>query len=144
MKNIRSIEIVAAVDPIIERAIQLAGQNHSYQNAEDMYRNEDIDLVYIATPPNLHKPMIKQAFEEGKHVFCEKPVTTSIEDAREILKLDKKHSNLKLGFNYQYRYDYNCYNLANAVQEGHLGEIYYAICNVYFSRSSDYLNEGEW
>lgn len=144
MKNITSIEIAAAVDPIIEKAIKLAGQNHSYQNAEDMYRNEDIDLVYIATPHHLHKSMIKQAFEEGKHVFCEKPVTTSIEDAREILKLDKKYSNLKLGFNYQYRYDYNCLNLVNAVQEGHLGEIYYATCNVYFSRSSDYFNEGEW
>ena len=144
MKNITSIEIAAAVDPIIEKAIKLAGQNHSYQNAEDMYRNEDFDLVYIATPHHLHKPMIKQAFEEGKHVFCEKPVTTSIEDAREILKLDKKYSNLKLGFNYQYRYDYNCLNLVNAVQEGHLGEIYYATCNVYFSRSSDYFNEGEW
>jgi len=144
VKNIRSIEIAAAADPIIERAIQLAGQNHSYQNAEDMYRNEDIDLVYIATPHHLHKPMIKQAFEEGYHVFCEKPVTTSIEDAREILKLDKKYSNLKLGFNYQYRYDYNCYNLANAVKEGHLGKIYYATCNVYFSRSSDYVNDGAW
>lgn len=144
MNNITSIEIIAAVDPIIEKAIKLAGQNHSYQNAEDMYRNEDIDLVYIATPHHLHKPMIKQAFEEGRHVFCEKPVTTSIEDAREILKLDKKYSNLKLGFNYQYRYDFNCYNLAKAAQEGHLGNIYYATCNVYFSRTLDYINEGAW
>ena len=144
MNNITSIEIIAAVDPIIEKAIKLAGKNHSYQNAEDMYRNEDIDLVYIATLHHLHKPMIKQAFEEGRHVFCEKPVTTSIEDAREILKLDKKYSNLKLGFNYQYRYDFNCYNLAKAAQEGHLGNIYYATCNVYFSRTLDYINEGAW
>jgi len=144
VNNVTSIEIIAAVDPIIEKAIKLAGKNHSYKNAEDMYRNEDIDLVYIATPHHLHKPMIKQAFEEGRHVFCEKPVTTSIEDAREILKLDKKYTNLKLGFNYQYRYDFNCYNLAKAAQEGHLGNIYYATSNVYFSRTLDYINEGEW
>lgn len=109
-----------------------------------MYKNEDIDFIYIATPHHLHKPMIKQAFEEGKHVFCEKPVTTSIKDAREILKLDERYSNLKLGFNYQYRYDYNCYNLALGAQNGHLGEIYYAICNGTFSRTLDYINKGLW
>ena len=95
--------MVAAVDTIIERAINVAGQDHSYINTEDMYKNEDIDMVYINTPHHLHKPMIKEAFQEGKHIFCEKPVTISIEDARDISNLDKKFSKLNLGFNYQYR-----------------------------------------
>ena len=143
-KNIDNIKIVAAVDPILERAIRVASKDHSYTNTEKMYKNESIDAVYLATPHYLHKPMIKQALEEGKHVFCEKPVSTSIEDAREIFKLDKKYPNLKVGFNYQYRYDYNCSNLVHAVREGHLGKIYYANCNVYFSRELDYFNEGKW
>ena len=120
-KNLENIKIVAAVDPILEKANRVASKDHSYTNTEKMYKNENIDAVYIATPNYLHKPMIKQALEEGKHVFCEKPVSTSIEDAREIFKLDKKYPNLKVGFNYQYRYDYNCYNLAHGVRDGHLG-----------------------
>jgi predicted dehydrogenase len=88
--------------------------------------------------------MIKEAFQEGKHIFCEKPVGSSIEDAREISKLDKSFSNLKLGFNYQYRYDYNCFNLAKGAQNDHLGTIYYAICNGNFGRDEGYLNQGPW
>ena len=144
IKNIDTIEIVAAVDPVIERAINIVGQNHSYKDTKSMYKNEDIDFVFINTPHHLHKPMIKEAFEEGKHIFCEKPVTTSIENAREIFKLDKKYSELKLGFDYQFRYDYNCYNLAMGAQNGHLGKIYYAICNGNYSRTLDYLNQGRW
>ncbi len=143
-KNIKTIKIVSAVDPVLDRAIQLAGKNHSYKDSESMYKNEDIDFVYIATPHNLHKPMIKQALKEGKHVFCEKPVSVSIEDAREIFELDKKNPNLKIGFNYQYRYDYNCYNLASGVRKGHLGNVYYANCNIFFSRELDYFNKGSW
>lgn len=143
-KNLENLKIVAAVDPILERANNVAGKEHSYEDTSKMYKNESIDAVYIATPNYLHKPMIKQALEEGKHVFCEKPVSTSIEDAREIFKLDKKYPNLKVGFNYQYRYDYNCSNLAYGVRDGHLGKTYYANCNVYFSRELDYFNEGNW
>lgn len=144
LEIIENLEIVAAVDPVIERATNIVGQDHSYENAENMYKNEDIDIVYINTPHHLHKPMIKEAFQEGKHIFCEKPVTISIEDAREILKLDKNFPNLKLGFDYQYRYDYNCYNLAMGAQNGHLGKIYYAISNGNFGRSIDYLKQGPW
>ena len=88
-KNLENIKIVAAVDPILEKANRVASKDHSYTNTEKMYKNENIDAVYIATPNYLHKPMIKHALEEGKHIFCEKPVSTSIEDAREIFKLDK-------------------------------------------------------
>ncbi len=144
MQSINTVEMVAAVDPTIERAINVAGQDHSYINTEAMYKNEDIDLVYINTPHHLHKPMIKEAFHEGKHIFCEKPVTISIEDARDISNLDKKYPKLNLGFNYQYRYDYNCYNLAMGAQNGHLGKIFYAICNGNFGRTESYLNQGPW
>ena len=143
-EKVNTIKIVAAVDHTIEKAYNIAGKEHSYTETKTFYKNENMDAVYIATPHYLHKPMIKEALEEGKHVFCEKPVTTSIENAREIYSLDKKYSNLKIGFNYQYRYDYNCYNLAHGVNKGHLGKIYYANCNIFFSRNQKYLNEGPW
>ncbi|MFX0072606.1 MAG: Gfo/Idh/MocA family protein, partial [Candidatus Hermodarchaeota archaeon] len=91
VKNLENIEIVAATDPLIERACRIAKEDHSYSDAEKMYNNEDIDAVYIATPHHLHYPLIKQALEHGKHVFCEKPVSNSIESTREILNLDKKY-----------------------------------------------------
>lgn len=143
-KIIKNTKIVAAVDLDINRAIKIAGKKHAYTDTEEMYMNEEIDAIYIATPHHLHKPMIKQAFENGKHVLCEKPVTISIEDAREISDLDQQYPTLKLGFNYNYRYDHKCYGLISAVHNGHLGEIYYANCNIFFSRNESYFEKGPW
>jgi len=141
---IKNTKIVAATDLNLNRAIRTAGKKHAYTDAEKMYENEEFDVVYIATPHHLHKPMIKQAFEEGKHVHCEKPVAHSIEDAREIYNLDKKYKDLKLGFNYMHRYDHKCYRLASAIQNNHLGEVYYANCNIFFSRDETYFEKGPW
>ncbi len=141
---IKNTKIIAGMDLVQERAEKIGGKGHGYMDIEELYKNEDFDVVYIATPHHLHKPMIKKAFEEGKHVFCEKPVTISIEDAREINQLDKKYNNLKLGFDYMYRYDTPCYRLAKGIQNGHLGNLYYANCNIYFSRKQKYLDEGPW
>ena len=141
---IKNIKIEAAADLDISKAIKVARKKHAYTDIEKMYQDEDIDIIYIATPHYLHKPMIEQAFKMGKHIFCEKPVAISIQEARDIYQLDEKYKELKLGFNYNYRYDQKCYRLASALQNNHLGEIYYANCNVYFSRDQSYFEQGLW
>jgi predicted dehydrogenase len=143
-KFIKNVKIVSGTDPNIKRAQKIAGKNHAWTSVQDMYDNEDIDAVYIATPHNLHKSNIKQAFENGKHVFCEKPVAATLDDAREIYKLDKKYSSLKLGFNYQYRYDRNAINIVQGLNNNLLGNTFYFNCNIYFSRDLDYFNKEDW
>jgi len=143
-KTVKNTKIAAAMDLQLDRAIKIGGRDHAYTDLEKMYKNEDFDAVYIATPHSLHKPMIKQAFEEGKHVFCEKPVGISVDDAREIKKIDEKYPNLKLGFNYNYRYDHKCYKMATGIQNHHIGKVYYVNCNVFFSRKLDYFEKGPW
>jgi len=141
---VKNTKIVAAMDLSLDRAKNIGGKGHAYTDLDEMYEKEDFDVAYIATPHNLHKPMIKQAFEQGKHVFCEKPITISVEDAREIQQMDKKYTNLKLGIDYQYRYDHKCYNLARGIQDNHLGDVYYANCNVFFCRNLNYFDKGPW
>jgi len=143
-KLLKNVKIQAATDLILKRAVKIARKEHAYTNGEKMFMNEDLDAVYIATPHFLHKKFIEQAFIEGKHILCEKPVTISLDDAREILKLDKRYKNLKLGFNYQYRYDPNCANLIQGIKKNQLGDIYYSNCNVFFSRDLNYFNKGGW
>ena len=143
-KMIKNAKFVAAVDKIYKRAKKISGKDHSYDDVNEMFEKEEFDVVYIATPHYLHKEHIKLAFEHGKHVFCEKPVSISVQDAREIYELTQKYSHLKLGFNYQYRYDQNCYKLVSGLKEGILGDIYYANCNVYFSRDTSYYEGNDW
>ena len=53
---------------------------------EKVVRREDIDLVDISTPGNLHHPMALAAAAAGKHVWCEKPLGNSLEEAEEMLE----------------------------------------------------------
>ncbi|MHA1272039.1 MAG: Gfo/Idh/MocA family protein [Promethearchaeota archaeon] len=141
---IKNVKIVAATDPKIELAKKIAGKNHAYSTTKEMYSNENLDIVYIATPHYLHKPMIQEALEQGVHVLCEKPVGTSFKDAKEIYAISKKYPNLKLGFNYNYRYDHKCIRLAEGIRNGQLGDVYYANCSIYFSRNEEYFQKGMW
>jgi predicted dehydrogenase len=52
---------------------------------EAMLARDDVDIVYIATPPFLHHPQALAALEAGKHVICEKPLAMNLEQADEML-----------------------------------------------------------
>jgi predicted dehydrogenase len=53
----------------------------------DVLRDPAIDAVHICTPNAQHFPMAKDALQAGKHVICEKPLATSVEEAEELVAL---------------------------------------------------------
>jgi predicted dehydrogenase len=53
--------------------------------------NERIDFVIVVTPNHVHFPACKAFIERGFHVVCDKPLTTTLEDAEELCRLVKKH-----------------------------------------------------
>src|SRR4029453_6179034 len=53
--------------------------------------NERIHFVSIVTPNHLHFPVAKAFIERGFHVVCDKPLTTTLEDAEALCRLVKKH-----------------------------------------------------
>src|SRR5271165_4149680 len=55
------------------------------QDVGAMLARDDIDLVYIATPPFLHHPQAMAALRAGKHVICEKPLAMSVAQADEMI-----------------------------------------------------------
>ncbi|MBL8269898.1 Gfo/Idh/MocA family protein [Steroidobacter sp.] len=52
-------------------------------------RDKDVDVIHICTPNSLHAEVAKAALEAGKHVVCEKPLATSLQDARMLTELAK-------------------------------------------------------
>ena len=51
------------------------------EDVDKLLARDDVDLVYIATPPFLHYPQALAALEAGKHVICEKPLAMTLEQA---------------------------------------------------------------
>jgi len=89
---------------------------------KELVMDPAIDLVDIATPNAFHYEIAKAALENGKNVYCEKPLTISAEESRELAELAKNKGVINyVGFN-------NTMNPANAyvrelVQSGKLGKI---------------------
>src|ERR1051326_5757683 len=82
-------EVVAVVSGHRENAERVA-REHNIGWVGDDYRLmlrevADLDVVSIATPGGLHHEMVLAAAESGKHVLCEKPFATSLDQAREML-----------------------------------------------------------
>ncbi|MEM7029536.1 MAG: bi-domain-containing oxidoreductase [Chloroflexota bacterium] len=77
------------------------GFTHASTDADQVLRNEAIDLVVIATPHNQHAQQIIQALHQGKHVFCEKPLCLSDDELQAVIKAYQGTQNqqLMVGFN---------------------------------------------
>jgi predicted dehydrogenase len=58
----------------------------TYNNFEDLLAREDIDVVVIATPDHWHALVTLAALRAGKDVYCEKPLTHNIHEAREVMR----------------------------------------------------------
>ena len=83
----------------------------------------EIDLVDIGTPNYLHKEMAIAALEAGKHVACEKPLSTNLKDARDMLDVAKRARKQKTFVWYNYRRVPAVALAYQLVKEGKLGKI---------------------
>jgi predicted dehydrogenase len=89
---------------------------------EEVVNRKDIDLVDIATPNNLHATIAQAALKAGKHVLCEKPLATSLADARASFEA-AKGSGLVNGISHNYRKAPAVAYAAQLVREGRLGKL---------------------
>ena len=63
----------------------------AYGSYEELVADPQVDVVYIASPHALHLEHARLAFEAGKHVLCEKPLTLSVAEAEEMIALATEH-----------------------------------------------------
>ena len=88
MTKFKNLEVVACCAAHYENAVKKAEKYKiEARSYEAILSDESIDVVVILTPAPTHFNLIKQALEAGKHVYTEKTMTVSREDARELLAL---------------------------------------------------------
>jgi predicted dehydrogenase len=86
----------------------------------------DLDLVYIATPPALHFRQAKQALETGKHVLVEKPLATTVADARELDSLSTRQGRVCVA-NLVERYNPLADCVKRVIEGGLLGDLLHGL-----------------
>ena len=94
-QQIEGVELVGFYDPG-DRTAQEVSDKFQLARFLDADRLMDaVDAVDIVAPTDLHFDLCKRAIRKGKHVFVEKPLANTMEEARELLKLTKE-SNIKM------------------------------------------------
>jgi len=93
-------------------------------DVQSVLSSKDIDAVAIITPVFTHFELAKKALENGKHVFVEKPFTSTIAQAEELVELAAK-KNLKIMVDHTFLYTGAVRKIKQLVDDGELGKIYY-------------------
>lgn len=104
------------------RLDQKAGIENKTKNHMDIINDPEVDVVVICSPTDTHVDIIKEACAKGKHIFCEKPISLSIDEAKIALEAVKQ-SNVKLQMGFNRRFDKNFKELRDILNKGELGNI---------------------
>lgn len=104
-----------------ERFVEMYG-GRGYPSYEALLEDEHIDAVYVPLPPALHYEWGKKVLLAGKHLFMEKPFTTSLAETEELLRLAEEKG-LAVHENYMFLYHSQLAKVKELISDGALGEI---------------------
>ncbi|MEJ8802354.1 Gfo/Idh/MocA family protein [Pontibacter sp. H249] len=77
---------------------------YNYKTIDQIRENPDIDIIYIVLPNGMHAEYTIKAAETGKHVICEKPMATSVEDCKRMIDACNRN-NVKLSIGYRLHFE---------------------------------------
>lgn len=125
LRRLNFVEVEAIADDasvVADKARQL-GVAKYYSDYQELLADPEIECVHICTPNNLHYSMVKLALLAGKHVVCEKPLTTCNAEATELVELAREKG-LVHATNFNVRFYPLMHELKYAIQENQLGNIF--------------------
>jgi myo-inositol 2-dehydrogenase/D-chiro-inositol 1-dehydrogenase len=116
-------EVAAVADPNLQAATETAASLRIPVVSEDasaVLRRDDVEAVAICSSTDTHVPLIIEAAQAGKHIFCEKPIDMSLAEIDRALEaVERAGVKLQIGFNR--RFDPNFARVRRAVADGEIG-----------------------
>ena len=94
-----------------------------YSGLEELLADQSVDMVLIATPNDLHKPLAIAAMEAGKNVISEKPITLNSADLQEMIDASQRTGKF-LCVHQNRRWDEDFLTVKEILKEGELGQIF--------------------
>ena len=125
--NAKDARLVAVVSSNKEKAGRLAQQFHSdshytYGEYAECLKNPEVEAVYITTPPGEHEKYTVQAAKAKKHVLCEKPLATTVDTCRRMVKACRDNKVLLMTA-YRKYFEPGSVALKKIISSGELGRI---------------------
>ncbi len=127
-----------------ERARQTGGFEFGTTRYEDLLERDDIQVIDVATPNALHRDQVVGALEAGKHVYCDKPLCVTLEEAREVVAAADARQELAHGMAFHCRFVPATMRARELVEEGFLGDVYHFRASYLHSGYADPKRPMSW
>lgn len=124
--RVSGAELKALCDVDKEKLRDVAGQlgvEQTFEDYEQMCKNPELDAICIVSPSAMHTEHIQIALENGKHVFCEKPLDTTVEKCREAERIVSGYPEQVFMLGFMRRYDYSYRKAKEKIERGDIGRI---------------------
>lgn len=141
-KDIPEAEMVAVADIRSDEAAKVAqeyGIPHIYTDYQEMLKRDDIDCVDVCLHNRLHAPVTITALEAGKNAYCEKPMSWTYPEAKAMYDAAKRLER-KLHIQLSTLYSAEARAAKRLIDDGQLGEIYYAKSSYYRRRGRPFVD----
>jgi predicted dehydrogenase len=120
----------------LKRSVELAPKAKTEADYRALLSSADVEAVIVATPSHLHKEVVLAALQAGKHVYCEAPLASTIDDARAIAMAGRGAGKLVFASGLQGRSNALQRHVWNFVKSGVLGDA--AIVRAQWSRKDSW------
>ncbi|SEF79673.1 Predicted dehydrogenase [Nonomuraea solani] len=133
-------ELVAVADVDAGRAREFAakyGESRAYGNAEELLREEELDVVHLCTPPQSHAPLAIACLEAGVTALVEKPPTLSLAEFDAVIEAERR-STAHVATVLQHRFGPGAVRLRRMAAAGELGRPLVATALTQWYRDEDY------
>jgi inositol 2-dehydrogenase len=122
-RYVPSANLVAVADTradVVETFAREYGVSKWYQNHRDLLGDKEVAAVAVVTPTNTHKEVVIEAANRGKAIFCEKPISLSVAEAKEMLAVVAS-TGVFLQMGFQRRFDSGYIEAKKKIDAGIIG-----------------------
>lgn len=114
-----------------------------YTDYKQLLKNENPELVAIATESGKHAQIALDCIEAGCNVIIEKPIALSISDANKIIELAEEKGVIVCA-NHQNRFNKSVQYIRKAIEDGRFGKLLHATAHIRWNRGEEYYTQASW
>ena len=96
-----------------------------YDDLTSLLRSPQVDAVIVATPDATHEPQVIAAAQAGKHILCEKPMTTTVAGCQRMAEVNRA-SGITFAMGYTWRFNAGARTIKALLEAGAIGPVRYA------------------